>query len=52
MNRPLDLVDIWMVKQNLEHAKTEGLDVVINRLKAQGYLRVAAAVEEQFQTPT
>ena len=34
MTRPLDPVENWMVKQNLEHAKTEGLDVVIKDRKS------------------
>jgi hypothetical protein len=46
--RPLDAFDRWMVKQNIEHAKAEGLEPVVARLKANGYHRVALAVEKEW----
>lgn len=36
--------EAWMVKQNVEHAQTEGIDSVVARLEGNGYHRVAAAV--------
>lgn len=43
--RPLDGFDWWLVDRNLEYVKTEGLAPVVARLRANGYLRVATAVE-------
>jgi hypothetical protein len=41
--------DRWMVQRNLEYAKTEGVETVVARLRAQGYDRVASAVQEGAQ---
>lgn len=41
----LDPFERWMVKQNLEYVKTDGVKVVTARLCAQGYNRVADAVQ-------
>lgn len=35
----------WMVERNLEYVKAEGLQPVLDRLRGQGYTRVANAVE-------
>lgn len=35
----------WMVRQNLGYAQSEGAEVVIARLEAGGYSRVASAVK-------
>jgi len=43
--KPLDAVELWMVKSNLEYVKAEGLETVVARLRANGYNRVAAGVE-------
>lgn len=40
----LNAFEQWMVKQNIEDAKTEGFDVIVARLRANGYNNVAAAV--------
>jgi hypothetical protein len=45
----LDAFDLWMVKQNLKYAKTEGLETVVARLRANGYHTVAAAVEQEYK---
>lgn len=37
--------DRWMVARNVEYAESEGVDKVAARLRAQGYNRVADAVE-------
>jgi hypothetical protein len=42
----LDAYERWMVKSNLEYIKTEGLEVVVARLRANGYNRVANVVEQ------
>lgn len=52
MTRPLDPVEVWMANQNLQYAQDEGLEVVTNRLKSQGYLRIAAAVENYLKPMT
>ena len=52
MTRPLDPVENWMANQNLQYAQDEGLEVVTNRLKSQGYLRIAAAVENYLKPMT
>ncbi len=39
-------MDIWMVQQNIRYAKKEGVEVVVARLKEQGYHRVATAVKK------
>jgi hypothetical protein len=36
----------WMVKQNIDHATTEGITTVLARLRENGYHRVANAVEQ------
>lgn len=41
----LDAFQQWMVARNLEYVETEGLEAVLDRLRAQGYNRVADAVE-------
>lgn len=46
---PLDGYDLWMVRQNVEHAKTEGAETVVNRLRAGGYERIAAAVQREIE---
>lgn len=45
--KPLSPVDRWMVKQNLGYVQTEGLQTVVDRLRQQGYDRVANAVEQE-----
>jgi hypothetical protein len=50
--RPLDSFERWMVKKNLEHAKTDGIEVTLMRLEAGGYDRIAEAVREQFDAET
>ena len=45
--KPLSPVDRWMVKQNLGYVLTEGLQTVVDRLRQQGYDRVANAVEQE-----
>lgn len=47
MSETLNPFEIWMVQQNMSYVDTEGLEVVVSRLKAGGYDRVAAAVNEQ-----
>ncbi len=44
--KPLDPVQQWMVKENIERAKREGTDNVVAHLDAQGYHLVAAAVRK------
>lgn len=46
MKKKLSPFEQWMVKSNLEHAKTQGLKSVVNQLRANGYPQIAAAVEE------
>ena len=41
----MDAYSWWMVEKNLEHAEKERLDVVVARLRANGYPTVAAEVE-------
>lgn len=48
MTRPLDAFELWMVERSLEYVKTEGLQVVVARLKVNGYLRVARKVEQEW----
>jgi hypothetical protein len=38
--------ECWMVKSNMNYIKTEGIDVVVARLRNHGYNRVADAVQE------
>lgn len=45
--RPLDPVECWMVKQNLNYVQTEGVETVVARLRQGGYNRVANAVEQE-----
>lgn len=52
MKRQLDPVEKWMVKCNLEYVKAEGVATVVARLRAQGYERVAAAVEQAVKEQT
>lgn len=40
----LDAYERWMVESNLEYVTNEGLEVVVNRLRARGYGRVADGV--------
>ena len=47
VNKPLNPFEKWMVKQNLEYAKLEGLETVVSRLLANGYERVASAVAKE-----
>jgi len=46
--KPLSPFERWMVKSNLEHAKTQGMDFIVSVLRANGYLRVAAAVRLEY----
>jgi hypothetical protein len=43
----LNAYERWCVRMNLEHVKTEGLAVVVQRLHANGYHRMADAVEQE-----
>ncbi len=46
MNAQLSPFERWMVKSNLKHLQEYGgIKVVVARLKAGGYKRVAAAVK-------
>jgi len=45
MTKELSPFERWMVKSNLEHVKTEGLEKIVNTLRANGYYRIADAVE-------
>jgi hypothetical protein len=48
-DRPLDATEQWMVKSNLKTiADGEPAETIINTLKANGYLRVAAGVEAEL----
>lgn len=47
--RPLDPVEQWMVKSNLQYIEAEGVETVVNRLRVQGYDRVANAVEQSLR---
>lgn len=51
--KPLSPMERWMVKSNLEYIADEGLTAVVDRLLANGYPRVAAAVEasEEMKEP-
>ncbi len=40
----LDPFGQWMVRQQLAYAREEGRDIVLERLRAQGYDRVAFVV--------
>ena len=40
----LNYFQIWMVEQNLQYVETEGLEMVLNRLRNQGYFKVARAI--------
>lgn len=44
--RPLNPFEQWMVKSNLQYIEAEGVEAVVNRLRVQGYNRVADAVEQ------
>jgi hypothetical protein len=50
--RPLDSFERWMVKRNIYHAGVEGVDLVVARLEAGGYDRIAEAVREYFDAET
>ena len=39
------MTGIPVIKQNLEYVKVEGLETVLDRLRSQGYNKVAKAVE-------
>ncbi len=43
--KPLDGFERWMVARSLGYVSIEGLPAVLERLRAQGYMRVAGAVE-------
>lgn len=45
--KPLNPFEQWMVKSNLERLKIEGLETIVDRLRATGYYRVADAVEKE-----
>jgi alanine racemase len=53
MSDGLDAFDRWMVRSNLDRIAAEGLDVetVVAQVKANGYHRVAAAVEAAAKSP-
>lgn len=46
---PLDAYDRWMIKQNVARARVEGVEIVVANLRAQGYNRVADAVEKELK---
>lgn len=48
-NEPLGAFEQWMVRSNLKTIKDEGIDsaVIVKQLRANGYPRIAAAVEQQ-----
>ena len=46
LNRPLDPVEKWMAEMNLQYVENEGIDVVVARLRANGYDRVASVVQD------
>lgn len=48
--RELDPVEEWMFKCNLEYIASEGVEVVVDRLRSQGYIRVADAVQSRHDT--
>ena len=39
----------WMVRSNLQYIPAEGLDVVVNRLRANGYPNIADGVTEAYE---
>jgi len=43
----LSAFEKWMVKSNLQYVKAEGVAAVVARLKANGYSKVAAAVQAE-----
>ena len=44
--RPLNPFERWMVAQNIKYVQTEGVEPVVAQLLANGYDRVARAVEK------
>lgn len=48
----LNAFEVWMVKRNLLYVATEGLAAVVARLKANGYDKVALAVEREENEKT
>lgn len=44
----LNPFELWMVKSNMNYIKTEGIDVVVTRLRNNGYNRVADAVQKTY----
>jgi hypothetical protein len=44
----MDAFQLWMVKKNVEYARTEGTELTVARLRANGYPSVAAAVEAEM----
>lgn len=42
----------WMVRSNLQYIPAEGLDVVVNRLRANGYPNIADGVTEAYESNT
>jgi hypothetical protein len=49
MTKTLDRFQQWMVRKNLEYAEIEGIAAVLIRLRSQGYLLVADAVEAAYR---
>ncbi len=47
-NPSLSPFDCWMVLKNIEHAQSKGLSEVAGNLRAQGYEKVAQALENKF----
>lgn len=54
MKRPLNPFEQWMVKSNLDRIRAEGLQPseVAAQLRANGYPRIAEAVETEAAAPT
>jgi len=48
MNTKLTPFEQWMVKSNLAYVAAEGIDVVVARLRANGYNRVADGVQAAY----
>lgn len=46
----LDAFDRWCVRQNIEHAKTEGVESIVAQLRANGYPAIADAVQAETRT--
>jgi hypothetical protein len=44
----LTAYELWMVKSNLQYVDRDGIELVVARLKANGYHRVADGVRGAF----